>query len=199
MQRKSVVVAGRASRPAGQQQVGHAPVEAGRFVSASGNVESELCAAGKRFGCEGRPDQPCFSDDRSNDSAMSQGGDQDRREYSSSRQPEFARAARRSGEATVSLARRSITVWRAMRHRVVRGQRPSELDYRQVGHSTDRFLLRRHKRKLDAAIRVESSYETMERRGLFDPLRHHQAYRAFRKAETPAQWRSRARPRVRRR
>ncbi len=83
-------------------------------------------------------------------------------------------------------------MWRAMNRRASRGEDPSELDYRQIGYNHERFLLRRAKRKLNKALRLGLTNEAMERRGLFDPLRHHQAYRAFNKTKTPAQNRWRA-------
>jgi hypothetical protein len=80
-----------------------------------------------------------------------------------------------------------------MRRRAIRGECPSELDYRQISNNPERFLLKRHKRKLDRALRMGMAGKVMERRGLFDPFKHHQAHRAFKKAETPAQKRSRTR------
>lgn len=116
---------------------------------------------------------------------MTRRRDLNRREYSLSWQSEFARRARLSGEAAVRLARRSISMWRAMSRRASIGHAPSELDYRQIGADPERFLLMRAKQKLNKALRLGLAQEVMERRGLFDPLRHHQAYRAFKIVRAP--------------
>ena len=68
-----------------------------------------------------------------------------------------------------------------MRRRAINGGNPSLLDYR-LSPNPYRFLLSRHKAKLDRAIRLGLSTEALERRGLFDALRHHQAFRGFQKS-----------------
>ena len=94
---------------------------------------------------------------------------------------EFSMRAKRVGAAAASDARRTITIWRTMRRRAIKGDRPSLLDYRRYSDPY-RFLLHRNKVNLDRAIRLGTSSRSIERHGLFDALRHHQAFRGCRKS-----------------
>jgi hypothetical protein len=88
--------------------------------------------------------------------------------------------AKCAGAAAAANAQRTISIWRAMRRRAIKGDRPSLLDYR-CGPDPYRFLLKRNKANLDRAIRLGMTTQSIERHGLFDALRHHQAFRVFRK------------------
>jgi hypothetical protein len=68
-----------------------------------------------------------------------------------------------------------------MRRRVVAGGSPSLREYPHFGGDPYRFLLDRNAKKIKRAVRLGMPTEILERRGLFDALRHHQAFRAFRK------------------
>lgn len=67
-----------------------------------------------------------------------------------------------------------------MKRRAVKGEDPSLLDYRNYGAEPYQFLIRRGKAKIDRAIRQGYSHKMMERRGIFDSLRHHKDFRFIR-------------------
>jgi hypothetical protein len=121
---------------------------------------------------------------------MSRWSDADCPEYQHGWHCDFAIRAKRNGALAAAGARRSISIWRAMRRRAVKGDRPSLLDYRREPNPY-RFLLKRNKANLDRAIRLNMSTEAIERHGLFDALRHHQEFRRFRKSmkqRRPRRW-----------
>ncbi|WHO40748.1 hypothetical protein PMI04_009235 [Sphingobium sp. AP49] len=101
-------------------------------------------------------------------------------EYQYGWQCMFSLRAKRNGSAAIFQARQSITIWQAMRRRAKRGGNPLLSDYRS-GQDDYRFLLYRNKLYIDRAFRLGMSAEEIERRGLFDALRHHQQFRSFRK------------------
>jgi hypothetical protein len=102
-------------------------------------------------------------------------------EYQTAFQYRFSMRVKREGPAAIAVAQQSISIWRDMRLRALNGACPSLLDYRAT-LDPNRFLMTRHRKKLDKALRLGMTTETLERGGLFDALKHHQASRAFRKA-----------------
>jgi hypothetical protein len=101
----------------------------------------------------------------------------------------FSRDGKKRGHAAAVSSRQSISIWRAMRRCAAAGGNPSPFDYPNFGGNPHRFLLDRNARRIRRAVRLGMPREILERRGLFDALRHHQAFRAFRKTMkmSPAQ------------
>jgi hypothetical protein len=98
------------------------------------------------------------------------------KDYQTRWQSEFSRASRRNGPVNAAHAQHYISILRAMRRRLLAGERPSLLDYRESpkNNSFD-FMLKRSKMALDRAIGRGETWRAMQRCGLFGPLDRHNA------------------------
>jgi hypothetical protein len=100
-------------------------------------------------------------------------------EYQFRWQTWFSMRGKSLGHAAALSSRKSISVWRAMRRRAIAGQAPSLLDYPDFGRKPYRFLFDRSAKIIKKAVRSGQTHEAMVRRGIFNALRHHQAFRQF--------------------